>query len=258
MRLWLPYVRGGSGTDTFTRTFTDTATRMGHDVIAQEFPHALQYLPLIAGLADAPGDIDGVITNSWNGFAFAQPGVPMATMVQLCVHDDAYREFRTVPQAVFHNTLIRWFEARSFSAAEFVVAVSAATGAAVRKEFPNVEPVVIHNAVDTAFYRPVDHPRPRGAFRLLFIGNLSLRKGVDLLSSVMKLLGPGFVLEYTSGLRDRGELVGENTVALGSLDADGVRAALRRTDRAVVSYPVGGSAHLSSRGDGLRSSDRGL
>ena len=231
MKIWLPFIVGGSGTDTFTRTFARFLENAGHSPVVQPFPHWFQYAPDALSLVRPPPGTDLVFTNSWNGFAFSKRGLPMVTMEQLCVHDPAFAEFRSIPQAIFHNTFVRWFEGRTFKSANSVVAVSEATKTAVEGAFPGTHPVVIPNGVDTDFFRPAEEPRPeRDKFRLLFVGNLTRRKGADLLAPIMDELGDGYELHYTSGLRVRSRPDIRNGHPLGSLGPEGVRMAYQSAD----------------------------
>lgn len=197
------------------------------------YPHLMQFAPDLLRLIPMPRDVDVVLTNSWAGLAFARGDIPMVAMEQLCVHDPAYEPFRSKSQAVFHDALVRKFERRTFDAADRVVAVSEATRASMRDVFPDVDPLVIPNGVDADFFTPPParetdrSPRPS---RLLFVGNLSRRKGADLLPEMMRLLGPGFELLYTSGLRAKSALQAPNSKGLGKLDRPGVRQALRSAD----------------------------
>ena len=149
------------------------------------------------------------------------------------MHDPAYAPFRSPAQAAYHNTVLRWYGWRTLSVADRVVAVSNATRAALAKVFPEVEATVIHNGVDTDFFTPAPKLQPSTEgrpFRLLFIGNLTNRKGADLLPKVMQALGPKYELEYTSGLRGNATLDVDNARSLGSLDREGVRSAIRGAD----------------------------
>lgn len=232
MKVWLPFVVGGSGTDTFTRSLAKAFERAGHQIRLQTIPHKFQYMPDALSLLATPTGADVVLTNSWNGFAFRRAGVPMVTMEHLCVHDPVYAAHRGRLQAMFHR-FVRLCERRSFEVADRVVAVSEATRRTVMEVFPGVDPAVIHNGVDTSFFSPSAAPAngsPRRVFRLLFVGNLTTRKGSDLLPKVMDALGDGFELCYTTGLREKSSLEIPNSRNLGRLDCAGVRAAYRSAD----------------------------
>ena len=233
MKVWLPYVVGGSGTDTFTQAFASALDDTGHVGVPQPFAHNLQLAPDLLRAVKPPNGTDIALTNSLHGFGFKRSGIPMVAMEQLCVHDPAYAPFRSPAQAAYHNTVLRWYGWRTLSVADRVVAVSNATRAALAKVFPEVEATVIHNGVDTDFFTPAPKLQPSTEgrpFRLLFIGNLTNRKGADLLPKVMQALGPKYELEYTSGLRGNATLDVDNARSLGSLDREGVRSAIRGAD----------------------------
>ena len=157
----------------------------------------------------------------------------MVTVEHLCVHDPAFARFRSQGQAIFHDTLLRWFETRSFAVADCVVAVSRATRKAVAEAFPGVDAMVIPNGIDTDFFTPPARRRESAEgepFRLLFVGSLTTRKGADLLPPTMRALGSDFLLSYTSGLRGRVEIDVENALPLGKLDRREVRRAYQEAD----------------------------
>jgi len=231
MKIWLPYIVGGSGTDTFTRTFASFLSKAGHHPIEQAFPNATQFMPDVLRFVRPPMGSDVMLTNAWNGYAFSREGIPMVTMEQLCVHDPDFIHLRSKAQAVYHDYFVRRHEMRSFSAAGRVVAVSDATRRTVEASFPGVRPIVIPNGVDTSFFVPPHAPRSsNGVFRLLFVGNLTRRKGADLLAPIMDELGDGFELHYTSGLRVRSRPKIRNGHPLGSLGPEEVRAAYQSSD----------------------------
>lgn len=94
-------------------------------------------------------------------------------------------------------------EAAVLTRADAVTAVSAYTADQVRAVFRRDNVAVIPNGIDTQVFRPGPNRPPRQPFRLLFVGNWSLRKGADLLPEIMKRLGPNFELWTTAGLRGR-------------------------------------------------------
>lgn len=230
LKIWMPYIQGGSGTDTFTRSLAEALRGLSCEVHEQPIPHRFQYAPFaLRRLAPPPGT-QITTTNSWNGFAFARHGIPMVTICHLCVHDPAYAPYRSLPQSIFHRNFVKGFERLSFQAARATVSVSEATARAVREVFPHVDPVVIRNGIDTSFFTPGRAKPVSHRFRLLFVGNLTPRKGADLLEPVLERLGNGFELHYTSGLRDRGALTASTARALGSLGRVEVRDAYRAAD----------------------------
>lgn len=203
MKIWLPAVRTRSGTDVFTQRLASALDQAGHQVVVTWFPHFHEILPMLT-LARPPLRTDVVHVNSWHAPFLRMDGVPLVATVHLCVHDLALRAYKTMGQRAYHATLVRFYESRTLAAAGAVTAVSQDTARRVEAAFPDLrKPVrVIHNWVDTDRFSPAaGRSSPvRRPFRLLFVGNWSPRKGVDLLGDVMRRLGPGFEL-HVVGLR---------------------------------------------------------
>jgi glycosyltransferase involved in cell wall biosynthesis len=84
--------------------------------------------------------------------------------------------------------------------------VSHYTAASLFRAFGIQSSIVIPNWVDTELFKPLAQPTESHPFRLLYVGNISRRKGSDLLVPIMTELGPGFELSYTTGLRPSGKL----------------------------------------------------
>lgn len=234
LKIWLPYVICGSGVDVFTHVLRNQLEKAGHLAVVTPFKHKWQYFPWRMRYVTPPPGTDIILANSWNGFAFKRNGSKLVTVEHLCVHDEALIPFRSLFQAIFHKTLVRYFESKTFEVSDRVVAVSNYTAKVVQDCFPEVKVTPIQNGIDTDFFCPEDERRESESesrpFRLLFVGNLSRRKGADLLQKVMEVLGTEYCLEYTSGLRVRDLLSGDNVIPLGKLGKYEVRDAFRRAD----------------------------
>ena len=234
MKVWLPYTEGGSGTDVFTRMLADGLRRAGVDAVVQRFPRVFQYAPWLLRFSEPPAGTDIVLANSWNGFAFRRHNIKLVTVEHLFVLDPAMKPYRSFAQSVFHNTLVRYFEKASMSASNVQVAVSEYTAAAHYRVLRGKKPRVIRNGIDTKFFTPPEtgrEPLAGRQMRLLFVGNLTRRKGVDLIPGILGSLGPGFKLDYAIGLRTEEALEDlPNARSLGRLDKEAVREAYRRAD----------------------------
>ena len=247
--IWLPYVRGGSGSDVYTRRLAEALTAYGHTVHVQEFHHAFQYAPFLLKSISPPSGVDIAIANSWNAFAFRRRGVKLIAVEHHCVFDPAYNAYRSVPQRVFHGLMVRRFERWSFGSADCVLAVSEYTAAVVSRLFQLPDVTVVLNAIETQFYTPGerDDAPPTGPFRLLFVGNLSRRKGADLLEPVMTRLGQGFELVYTRGLRKVSPLPpAVNMTALAPLSDEALREEYRRADALIFPSRLEGFGYCAA------------
>jgi len=234
MKIWLPYIRAGSGTDIYTARLAKALANAGHQTVMTGFPHYLQYMPWRLKLVQAPPGTDIVLANTWNGFAFRRPQTQLVVVEHHCIFDPVYLVYRNFPQMVFHEVLIRRFEKASLQAADALVSVSCYTAKSIAKALGGPRAEVIYNAIDTDFFSPrqtaVDTPGSSHV-RLLFVGNLSHRKGADLLPKIMEELGEGYELHYTRGLRtkDPFEAV-PNMIPLGRLSQEDLRQAYRDAD----------------------------
>jgi alpha-maltose-1-phosphate synthase len=236
MNFWLPYTRGGSGSDVCVEFLAQGLRDAGHEAISQPFHHHFQYAPWLLRQNRPPTGTEVIISNSWNGFVFHRKGCANITVEHLFVLDPAYAPYRSAAQALFHNTLVRYFLRRSIATSDAGVAVSDYTAGAVANNLLVSRPLTILNAVDTNFFTPpASDERLQGAsrrpFRLLFVGNFARRKGSDILIDVMRRLGDDFELAFTSGrntLRD--DALPKNMRCLGQLSFEDVRDAYRQAD----------------------------
>ena len=246
MKIWLPYLRAGTGSDVSTYYLAKGLRERGHQVFDQGFSRRYELAPWLLRTTPQPRGCDVTITNTWNGFAFARKGIPMVTVDRLGLFDPTLNPYKSKAQRIYHNLFVRQFIRRSARAASQVVAVSERTADVFAQQFDVPRPKVILNAVDTDFFSPPERTRrieQNQTRRLLYVGTLSRRKGVDLLSSVMRSLGDAYELYYT-GSADA-PIFGKdrlpNMHALGRLDQDAMREEYRKAH--ALLFP--------SRGEGL-------
>lgn len=234
MKIWFPVIRGGSGTDVFTRRLSDALRRRGVATEVNWFPTSYQLAPFLLRRVPPPPGTSLIHTNSWNGFAFQRPGIPLVVTEHLNVFDPLYGPYKSVAQHLYHENLIRRFVMASFGAASVVTAVSHFIASSLAQTLGVGSAQVIHNWIDTNAFFPCrqNNDSGRGPFRLLFVGNLTRRKGAELLAPIMKELGRRFQLHVASGLRRSKKMRMEpNMVLLGQLTMeDELIAAYRRCD----------------------------
>jgi alpha-maltose-1-phosphate synthase len=222
MKVWLPAVHGGSGVDVHTRRLALALQRYGVGAEISWYSTYFQFVPFSLSYLSPPPGINIVHALSWSGFAFKKAGIPLIVTEQLDVLDPIYRPYKSMAQSVFHAVFVRNFMTKSFAVASAVTAVSHATAASLAQTINLKSAQVIPNFVDTAVFRPQSStPRHSKTFRLLFVGNLTKRKGADLLAPIMKQLGNHFELRFTTGLRDGriGEIA-SNITSIGRLNSD--------------------------------------
>jgi starch synthase len=222
MKVWIPSIHGGSGIDVHTRRLADALERRGVGAAISWFSTHFQFAPFVLSWVLPPPGVNIVHALSWSGFAFKRPHLPLVVSEQLDVLDPTYRPYKSTAQALFHQAMVRRFMRKSFAAASAVTAVSRATAASLAHTVGLKSAEVIPNFVDTAVFRPQSgEPKSSKTFRLLFVGNLTKRKGTDLLAPIMKQLGSRFELRFTTGLRDgRVDEMAPNMISIGKLNTD--------------------------------------
>lgn len=235
MKIWFPNVIAGSGADIYVQLLARGLRALGCETVITPIPHRWQYFPWRLKHLTMPPGTDVILANSWNGFAFAHFPARLVVIEHHCIFDPAYLPYRSFAQAVFHETLVRHFERASFARADRVVTVSHYTAASLKSLFGVDDAQTIHNGIDTDFFTPAAQAQPAAVqdrlFRLLFVGNPMRRKGADLLLPIMRELGPGFELRYTSGLRDDEHVPdGLNVRCIGRLDDHALREEYRNAD----------------------------
>lgn len=220
--VWLPAIRGGSGVDIHTSRLALALQRHGVGAEISWYSTYFQFAPYLLAGVDPPRGINIVHALSWSGDAFKKKNLPLVISEQLDVLDPGYRPYKNTAQAVFHQTLVRHFMKRAFAAASAVTAVSQATAESLTRSLQIGSAKVIGNFVNTEVFRPQNPPvGPAKPFSLLYVGNLTKRKGADLLAPIMRQLGRGFELRFTTGLR--GGSVNDippNMISIGKLTND--------------------------------------
>ncbi|MRS01978.1 glycosyltransferase family 1 protein, partial [bacterium] len=136
------------------------------------------------------------------GFFFHRKRVPLVLTVHHLVLDSFMKQYSSWPQRIHYKTDLLFFTRLSIEKADTVTAVSKFTADMVRNELGFTRPIrIIYNGIETERFLPGRHFQQRKVIRALFAGNLSLRKGVNLLPEIAKKLPPNIEIVYTCGLR---------------------------------------------------------
>ena len=234
MNIWIPYLRTGSGNEVWSERMASSLNRLGHTTTLAPISKNTQYLPLLSGFADAPKRTTAIITNLNIAFSFKKHNAILVAVEHHCVLDQAYKPFRNMYQALYHELFIKSYSKMSLRCADAVVAVSDYTAGSLYRALGGPRAHVIKNGIETDFFTPAPHvsvQTSKRPFRLLYVGNLIYRKGSDLLPRIMTKLGDKYELYYTSGLRTRNKDFDiPNIKPLGRLSREQLRDEYRKAD----------------------------
>ena len=134
--------------------------------------------------------------------------------------DSEYLKYTNFIQRLHYTLFLKRYIRKSLDIADEIIAVSNYTKQSILKTFGNLNIKVIYNGIDTEKFRPLPPKRKDKNIKLLFVGNLIKRKGVDLLPKIINKLGNEYVLYYTSGMRTKNILRHKNMFPLGKLTQD--------------------------------------
>jgi glycosyltransferase involved in cell wall biosynthesis len=205
-------IRGNSGIDVWAENLCRGINAQGHRCTLGLFPGYLQFMPGLLTLKGSLVDSDIIHGSTWNGYTFRNER-PLVITEHHVINDPAFNPYRTLPQKMYHRWIYRC-EQKTLNVADFVTCVSQFTQKKLEEVFGYTGSRVIYNGVDTTVFRPMKYPTeiwniPRNKTVLFFAGNLSRRKGADLLPAIMKNLGEDYVLLLATG---------QTEISLGSLN----------------------------------------
>lgn len=203
MKVWLPSIRAHSGADVYVERLARGLRARGAAPVIQWLPHAFQYAPWALAYLTPPANTDVIDAGSWNAFAFRRHRIPLVATVLHCVAGRGYPQWKSWAQAIFHDQMVRRFERASLRAASATITISDSTAREVREDYGVANTRVIPLWIDAGVFSPGSRTRAAGPgiTRVLIVGNLTRRKGGDLIRPFCGALGPGFDVTVVTGLR---------------------------------------------------------
>jgi glycosyltransferase involved in cell wall biosynthesis len=169
-------------------------------------PRLTYFPPLLRRHADPRAEL--VHTTADHAVFVGTPGAPLVLTFHNFVLDPGMRPYSSLTQRLHYRYDLRWWTAKALTRAAAITAVSRFTADLLKQELGYQGRVrVIYNGVDTEAFRPRPSPRGEdGMIKVLFSGNLTRRKGADLLPRIADRLAPNVKILYTEGLRRHAQL----------------------------------------------------
>ncbi len=217
--VWFPCVRANTGSDIFTIRLVEALKKRGIKAGITWLPHYAEFIPWVVRIPKTPSWATHVHINSWLHKRFIPEDLPVVVTSHLCVHDKALLEYKSFLQRLYHNFWIKYCESNNFRLANKITAVSMYTAKQNERHF-NIKSIIpIHNWIDNTAFIPADEKPYSRKFKLLYVGNLSKRKGSDLLPEIMLKLGENFELYFTGDKKKfyTHDKLPNNMIALGHI-----------------------------------------
>ncbi|KAF1009587.1 MAG: 2-deoxystreptamine N-acetyl-D-glucosaminyltransferase [Luteibacter sp.] len=234
--VWMPTIRAHSGGDVFVERLASGLRERGWTVTIDWFDQRYEFVPGALSSRRPPQGTQIIHANAQSGYAFAGHGLPLIVTEHHFVLDPAYRSHKSALQHMYHRLVTGRAALRSMREASLVTTHSRFVARTVMDACPRVRPRIIPLWVDLERFSPsLPAPREGRPLRLLFVGNVSRRKGFDMVLALAGRLGADVEIRCTGGLRgvDHGDLP-TNVVALGRLSDDELVQAYRDCDAALV------------------------
>ncbi len=234
MKVAINQISSGSGVDVWAQNLREGIQKAGLSCDLNLLSGIYQFCPgLITLNKTICDDADVIQSNTWNGFGFKNE-TPLVVTEHLVVHDPLFNPYKTLGQKLFHRQVFK-FEKKSLAVADAVVCVSEDTRQKLMETFGYTDAHVIHNGIDASVFiqREITETvwnLPKNKTILLFAGNLSRRKGADLLPAIMKTLGDNYLLLTTSGNRNKSQNNIPHSRDLGHLNMEHLVEAYNQCD----------------------------
>lgn len=181
-----------------------------------------------------PGLVHAPLDYTW---FHARHDVPLVATLHNYVLDQAFQPYGSRLQRLHWQTDLRWFSQLAVKRADVLTAVSHFTAELAKRDLGFSKPVkVIYNGVDEQRFTPGKR-RADGEIRVLFSGNLSLRKGAQWLLPIIQRLDERISIYYTAGLRGNAALVSHPRLRpLGRIPHDRMPDVYREMD--ILLFPT--------------------
>ncbi len=203
MRIIYGLLSGKSGNDIYFELLAKSQIKFNAEIEFLSYHRYWSINPhLLKPFIKITPDYDIIHSNAEYGFVFYNRNKPLIVSVLHIIANPKQTEYLTKPQKIYYQRILDYIE-KTLSKSNQIIAISKSTEQSVRNLFKMNNVQTIYCGIDTELFKPINiinDPYPN-KIKLLFVGNLTKRKGVDLLPQIMAKLDNRFLLFYTTGLR---------------------------------------------------------
>ncbi|MCQ1535093.1 glycosyltransferase family 4 protein [Methanosarcina sp. KYL-1] len=223
MKVIFKQIVGGSGVDVWANNLSSGLVENGIDSSVSYFSPFYAFFPQALSLKKDSYDFYITHSNIAYGSYFKTSG-PLVVTEHHLVHDPSFSQYTSLSQKAYYK-FVYLSEKKCLQVADTVTCVSKYTKQKLEEVFEYYDSKLIYNGVNTNVFRPISIIKEKYGVDadktvLFFAGNLSIRKGADLLPKIMRELGDDFLLVTTSGLRSNFKDHFTNIMTLGRLSED--------------------------------------
>lgn len=195
--IWFPAIETGTGTDVFTKELVHELKKRGLKAEITWLPKRAEYAPWTVPRPVAPEWANIVHVNTWLPKRFLPKELPIVATCHLCVHDSALQPYKGALRSIYHSAWVKKVERSTIHTASRLTAVSKYSACQTEAVFQRKADRVIYNWVDAGRFKGRETKSAHEPFRLLYVGSMHKRKGIDLLVPILRQLGAGFELYVT-------------------------------------------------------------
>lgn len=168
----------------------------------------LTLFPPLLSLLNSRCKPDIIHTTPDYGTFFSRNKTPLVITFHNYILDSFMQPYSSLAQRIHYKTDLRYFTVKSLFEASIVNSVSQFTADLIKKEHNYQKEIrVIYNGIDHNLFHPATNKRKdQKTIKVLYSGNLSRRKGSNLLADIADKLDDGIEILYTQGLRTKNHL----------------------------------------------------
>ncbi|MEO0072989.1 MAG: glycosyltransferase family 4 protein [candidate division WOR-3 bacterium] len=220
MKILYCILTGKSGGDVYFNNLQQSQNALGVGTAKLSYHRFWSIYPkLLSSFIKVDEVFDIIHSNIEYGTAFYVKNKPLIVSALHIITDGFIEKYYRDFKKIYYRKILKYIK-ETIGKATFTVAISKFTELTVKeiKDIKNIK--TIYCGIDTNIYQPIqiDCSPYYDKIKLLFVGNLTIRKGADLLPQIMDQLSDKFLLFYTTGLRTARKIFrGNRMIPLGKL-----------------------------------------